>query len=388
VPTNIALASQLERQPNGKIDRQKLLTTNRERPTPSIAIVPPRNELESRLVRIWQDVLNLPQVGVHDSFFALGGHSLSAVMAKFRIEEELQKKVPLATLFRATTVAQLAAELTKPETACDRSLVSLQETGHLPPLFLVHPTAGNALCYLELVRELGGEQPVYGLQSIGLDGQQPPRNSIVDMASAYASELVERQPDGPFVLGGWSMGGIVALEMAQQLVAQGREVPLLVVIDAPLLDANDQLNGTPAWRHFAVAELKNQLGDQSSVDQLVDQLPHDTLPSAEQLQTLLAQSPLADLACAVGSGEELRHHLAVIAANLKAHEEYRAQPYAGRVVLLSAEERLDSLPDCETQWRALVSGELAVHRVPGNHYTMLQAPHVQRLAEHFAAALC
>jgi thioesterase domain-containing protein len=161
------------------------------------------------------------------------------------------------------------------------------------------------------------------------------------------------------------MGGVVALEMAQQLRAAGRDVPLLVAIDAPLLDAEQQVPGDAAIHEFLLAEMGGQLPNDFDVADLVERFRGgDTGPS------------------------EIELHLAVVEANLAAHQHYRAKPYDGNVLLFRPQESLAAaLPNAASQWQRLVTGELQVHDTPGNHYTMLKSPHVEVLARQIAESI-
>src|SRR5439155_12408102 len=171
-------------------------------------------------------------LGIHDNFFELGGHSLIAVPLFAQIEKQFGKRLPLATLFRAPTVADLAAAIESTCTDEQSSLVPIQPNGSRPPFFCVHAIGGNVLEYYDLARHLPSDQPFYSLQSRGLHGKEAPHERIDAMAAHYIKELRELQPNGPYFLGGRSLGGIIAYEMACQLRAQGHEVGLLALLDS------------------------------------------------------------------------------------------------------------------------------------------------------------
>ncbi|MCB9100062.1 MAG: SDR family NAD(P)-dependent oxidoreductase [Anaerolineales bacterium] len=195
--------------------------------------VAPRNEIEQKIADIWQELLGVEQIGIHDDFFDLGGNSLLALRIFAQIEKVLGKKLPLATLMEATTVAKLAAIMggdMAPSVSWS-SLVPIQPNGSKPPLFCVHAAGGNVLLYRDLTRYLGPDQPVYGLQSQGLDGSEPLLTTVEDMAALYLKEIKTVQPEGPYLLGGYCMGGTVALEMAQQLEAEGQKVAMLALFE-------------------------------------------------------------------------------------------------------------------------------------------------------------
>jgi len=192
----------------------------------------PRNSIESQLVKLWEAVLDKRPVGIEDDFFELGGTSLLAARLFAQIEEDFNLRIPLVTLVQAPTIKKLAKVIDQPG-APDawHSLVTIQPGGVRPPLFCIHGESGNLLIYRSLARYLGPDQPIFGLQPQGLDGKQAPLTRIEDMAARYIKELQVIQPEGPYFLAGYCMGGTIAFEMAQQLIGQGQRVDLLALLD-------------------------------------------------------------------------------------------------------------------------------------------------------------
>jgi phthiocerol/phenolphthiocerol synthesis type-I polyketide synthase E len=191
-----------------------------------------QDETEKQLTKIWEEVLGVKPIRRDQSYFQLGGTSLLAVCLFARIEETFNVELPMSTLIEAPTISDLGRILDGNESAPKWSpLVELQRGGSRPPFFCVHGAGGNVLIYRDLARQLGPDQPVYGLQSQGLDGKQPVLTHIEDMASLYISEIRRVQSHGPYLLGGYCMGGTIALEMAERLKLQGEEVALLALFD-------------------------------------------------------------------------------------------------------------------------------------------------------------
>jgi pimeloyl-ACP methyl ester carboxylesterase len=186
-----------------------------------------------QLARIWQDVLGVKSIGLDQNYFDLGGDSPLAVQLFAQIEKAFNVKLPLATLFEAPTIEELARILLR-EASTPRwsPLVAIQPAGSRPPFFCIHGAGGNVLIYRDLSQNLGPDQPFYGLQSPGLDGSRPPLTRIEEMAALYVKEIRTVQPYGPYFLGGYCMGGTIAYEMAQQLRAQGEQVGLLALFDS------------------------------------------------------------------------------------------------------------------------------------------------------------
>jgi thioesterase domain-containing protein/non-ribosomal peptide synthetase component F len=190
------------------------------------------NPTERKLQRIWESLLSTSPIGLNQNYFELGGTSILAVRLFAQIAKEFQRKLPLSILFEAQTVAQLAEVLRTDDASSDWSpLVAIQPNGSRPPFFCIHGGGGNVLIYRDLSRHLGSDQPFYGLQAQGLDGERPCLTTIEEMASLYVNEIRRIQPHGPYHLGGYCMGGTVAYEMAQQLKAQGEKVALLALFD-------------------------------------------------------------------------------------------------------------------------------------------------------------
>jgi phthiocerol/phenolphthiocerol synthesis type-I polyketide synthase E len=186
----------------------------------------------TQLARIWQDLLGVESIGLDQNYFDLGGDSSTAVHMFAQIERVFNIKLPLATLFEAPTIEELGRILLSKSKPMGWSpLVAIQGEGSRPPFFCMHGAGGNILIYRDLARRLGPDQPFYGLQSPGLDGSRAPLTRVEDMAALYANEIQKVQPRGPYFLGGYCMGGTIALEVAQQLQAQGERVALLALFD-------------------------------------------------------------------------------------------------------------------------------------------------------------
>jgi phthiocerol/phenolphthiocerol synthesis type-I polyketide synthase E len=186
----------------------------------------------AKLTEIWQELLGIDPIGIDQNYFDLGGDSSLAVHLFVRIEKVFNVKLPLATLFEAPTIEELARVLGDQTSAPGWStLVPIQPNGSRPPFFCMHPHGGNVLVYRGLAKQMGDDQPFFGLQSQGLDGTQPPLSKIEDMAAVYVKEIRKAQPRGPYFLGGYCMGGILAYEVACQLRQVGEEVALLALFD-------------------------------------------------------------------------------------------------------------------------------------------------------------
>lgn len=190
------------------------------------------NDAEQLLAEIWQDLLGIKEIGIHEDFFGLGGNSLIALRLFNKIEETFNKKIPLATLYQAPTINQLSRVIEQNEIKSNRSsLVEIQSNGSKKPLFLVHGAGGNILLYKDLVSHLGTDQPIYGLQSRSFHGHKIYDYRVEDMAAHYLKEIKSIQPKGPYYLGGYCLGGTISLEIAQQLLANNERVAFLALFE-------------------------------------------------------------------------------------------------------------------------------------------------------------
>ena len=203
------------------------------------------DETSLRLTRIWEEVLGIEPIGAEQNYFDLGGHSLLAVRLFAQIESVFHVRLPLSTLVQAPTIEALADVLRNGDGA-DRwsPLVAIQPGGSRPPFYCVHGGGGNVLIYRGLSQHLGPDQPFYGLQCQGLDGNQPLLTRLEDMAALYVKEVQNFQPHGPYFLGGYCLGGLIALEMAQQFKALGEDCAMVAMFDTVNLST---LNRATFW---------------------------------------------------------------------------------------------------------------------------------------------
>ena len=417
VPAVFVRLDALPLTPSGKVDRRALPAPGRTRSDLERAFVAPRDALELQLAHLWEEVLNVRPIGVADNFFELGGHSMAAVRLFALIENKLGRRLPLAAVFQGATIEHLAGILRhNANPAAHPCLVAIQPGGAKPPLFLIHPAGGHVFPYIHLAYALGRDQPCYGLQARGLEEGQDPQACIEDMAACYIEALRTVQAEGPYLLGGWSMGGVVAFEMAQQLLAQGQRVALLALLDAriPAPDEHfveEDLEATllaDVVRYFGLS-----LGPWESLLQL---------PKHELLTRVLQQAKVAGLVPPDIQASQAQRFLELCKADFRATRHYALRRYAGRLTLFKASEagpqivsdlatrsdptrppeasgvRAGSGPaertpaagqssDPTLGWSQWAAGGVEVHVVPGNHANMVYKPHVEVLAERLRACV-
>jgi len=352
VPSEFVFLQSMPLTPNGKIDRRALPTSKFESPLETIHAATADDPLQAQLIKIWEELLGRKPIGIQDNFFDLGGHSLLAARLMHRVKQVHGKTLPLAVLLQAPTVEQLAAVLRDGWSRHWSCLVAIQPKGLRPPFFCVHGVGGNVVGFQQLAQHMKPDYPFYGLQSQGLDGKRPCHTRIEDMAAHYLDEIRTVQAKGPYQLGGFSLGGLVAYEMACQLLAGGEDVSLLVLFD------------TYASNPKPVNE------------SLLDLLRHPTRVQLWQLPEVLRKKVRRTVR-AWRLPEDLKK---VGRTNARAAEQYRLRPYSGKATLLRAGDTWRVSEDPYAEWGQL-AGTLKTIRIPGAHMDILREPHVNRLAE-------
>lgn len=350
IPSAFIMLDELPLTVNGKVARNALPASGgaKTRAEAGRRFVAPRNAVEEQLSEIWQAELHLESISMDDRFLELGGHSLLALRLLSRINQQFNSNLSLEALLQAETIGEMA-QLLNPaiEQAAPWSpLVQLQTAaaGETElPFFCVHPATGSPFAYMELARQL--KRQFYGLRSRVVE----PLTSIAAMAAHYLEAVRAVQPNGPYLLGGWSMGGLVAYEMAVQLQAQGATVGLVALMDrAALIEPPRSEAELRELFEAVVANVKEQVRASESVTQF--------------------------------NSEEYRQYWQVFVNNYRATEAYQAPRYEGRVVLLSSEESKEFAADETLGWDSLAA-EVEVHHVPGSHNSMILAPHVEVVGE-------
>jgi thioesterase domain-containing protein/acyl carrier protein len=318
-----------------------------------------------QLIPIWERVLQRSPIGVNDNFFDLGGDSLLAVNLFFEIEQAFGREMPPVMIYQAPTIAALAAELDLPSASRFPALVLLKPGNNEPPIFIAHGLGGSVIDFYQLVKYIDSPQSIYGMQARGIDGVDEPFDRIEDLAQFYLDAIREIQPHGPYYLVGYSLGGLVTLEMAQRLTQDGEKVALLALLESypyskflslgqrlrlaarvakhraytvsrlPVRDALTYIM-LPSRRRFYFARIINQNGDGNS---------RHALPNAEVVSPTMQRA--RDTAYLALSRYQPRH-------------------YAGKIKFVRAEILTDFPDDPVTVWKNLVA-EFECATVPGDH---------------------
>jgi amino acid adenylation domain-containing protein len=405
VPSVIVGLERLPLTANGKVARSALPAPGRELEQAK-GHVEPRDDVERTLVDIWQELLGRAPIGVRDNFFDLGGHSLLAARLVFRINALLDHNLPVSSLIQAPTIEQLGELVRAKDTAqLWQPLVELQSgSASQRPIFLVHGAFGDVLCYADLAHELGTGQPCYVLQAIGLDGVSQPLDRVEDMARAYIEQVRAVQPQGPYCLAGYSMGGTIAYEMAQQLQAHGEQIALLGIFDHP--PSNGLRARPPAWPVFVGRFTRHLMINIPHWVAMARGVSMRSWPAALRERAYLGRRTLSSMVSARQPGivhlvDELQRinglqYLAewpayrrrVLELQHEAMYAYKPRAYAGGITLFRARRQpLMSPHDPSLGWADLVQGQIEVVEVKGNHNGILRYPQVRTLAAHLRPLL-
>jgi amino acid adenylation domain-containing protein len=372
VPAVFTWMEALPRTTSGKLDRRAL-------PEPDGGVdgaehVPPKPGMEERLAAVWKDVLGVDRLGAHDDFFDLGGQSILATRLVARLRGELGVDVPVAMLVQAPTVEAMARALAAGERAVRLPLVPLQTFGDRPPLFMVHPAGGHVICYRGLAVSLAPDQPVYGLQPRGLEDGMEPIDSLPEMAAYYVEAIRRFRPRGPYRLGGWSFGGVVAWEMARQLRAADETVDLLALLDtSPLTD--EAIAADPRDPAEVMMQTIGGYAGLMAAERIrMDEVRH--LPPREMALAMIRH--VADERLLPEARADVLIALTrVRGANLQAQATYDLQPYDGHLTYFRTEASAEAqlLSSAQAFWSSRAA-ETTVVPVTGNHGTILHEPHV------------
>ncbi|MFO7904615.1 MAG: thioesterase domain-containing protein [Pirellulaceae bacterium] len=415
VPTLFETLNALPRTASGKLDRHSL-PRPRQRDRQSRPFVPPRTPLEHFLIDACKKTLSIETVGLRDSFYELGGTSIQGATLLAMLQEELGQRIHTTALFDLTEIGDLAAYLAQhypeavarrfgPESASpapdpetesqplhplgqsppaarlpEELIVPIQPRGAETPLIMVHPPGGIVVCYQPLAHCLGDEQPLYGIRARGLHGEPDLPTDLVAMASEYVEAIRSISPTGPYCLGGWSLGGVVAYEMAQQLLKQGDSVRMLLLLDTTIPQG-------PANQRYCAQETNTGLeyGLDITLEELAELGPDQQLPylwdHARKLGVIDETAPESLVQQVLNDLKKLFH------LHFQLASEYRIEPYPGHITLMrpsDAPVEIATTPD--RGWRQLAE-QVDVHFVPGQHHSMVKEPHVNVLARKLAQCL-
>ncbi|HKV41941.1 MAG TPA: amino acid adenylation domain-containing protein [Blastocatellia bacterium] len=411
-PSTAVILPRMPLTPNGKVDRRALADAADWWRDP-FAYVAPTTRTEELIARIWEEMLGVKPIGLNHNFFDLGGHSLLAIRVLSRIREATGLSIPLAAIFQSPTVGQLAQILDGKAPLTDVSgLVEIQKGDERPALYLVPGIGGGLADFANLAPAIGPDQAVWVFTAFGANDIRP---SVEETAEAYVEQLLELQPSGPYLIGGWSFGAVVAFEMAKRLRSRNKGVALLVLFDmvAPLQEG---LRAMVAVSTKGSDDDASQVlfGGEASEPRVMAALVAEITRGAanvhlEEIETLSRQDMLKLLVDRVKSSntippdipsDVLSDWFCGYADRFRAMARYHPTVYPGRIVLFTARKLPADNPAFRARhaslgatlgWDQLVDGaaggEVEVHSVNGSHFTMLEAPDVSALGTSVAEVI-
>ena len=405
IPSSIVQLETFPLTPNGKVDRRALPLP--EQLVQHEEIVAPRNELEQKLVKIWQKVLCKDAISVTANFFDLGGHSLLAVNLLTEIEQSFKTSLALETFLSAPTIEELASILSQTTSVSDSLLFAIRTTGSKPPLFLINAVGTGMLAYKLLAKYLDPELPVYGIRALGMDDNRTPHNRIEQMADAYIREMRSVQPEGPYFIAGLCTGGTVAFEMANMLSSQGLEIAFLGLIDSTArprlakstdeMPARELVSSSPTLferailHNFVLRGLNNWFGVLVNPRlKLKDKLSFSS-DMVEQLRKKI-NDKLETLTYSNSDRDTLPYSVRrsrVYQAGIDALLNYTPPIYrGGKVHLFRAPDNPEHVHhNYQLGWDEFVTDKLEIHEVLGDQTTMLFEPHIHVLADRLDSCL-
>lgn len=383
VPPFFVYMESLPLTPNGKIDRKELERLNTIEIHKAKALIKPKDLLEEKLVQIWQKLLCLKEISTDDNFFELGGHSILAAQMFAELEKETGKKIPLATLFKHQTISEIADTIHSDEWRENWSpLVLIKEGDEKAPLFLIHGAEGNVLLYRDLAGHLDDAQPVYGLQSRGLNGSDYAPESIEEMAYDYIEAIKKVQPEGPYNLGGYCLGGTIAFEIAQQLMVKGEEIKNLFLIETynecVSLFTNsfgDRTKEKIENLRFHFENLKSLNGSDKKI----------FLKHKAEIATRRTFARINSLSSKMGFKTNEDPETSAATRTLRelndsAQTKYIPESYKGKTILLKPKVSFSCEPDENFGWKDFIQGEFKVYNLDLAPRGMLMEPFVEETA--------
>nr|WP_231873860.1 non-ribosomal peptide synthetase [Luteibacter rhizovicinus] len=372
---------------NGKVDRKAL-------PAPEVmhddtGYVAPATPTETAIAAVWAEVLKVDRVGVTDDFFELGGHSLLATQLVSQLRKRSVTDLELRDLFSYPTLGALAAFVDSSKTSdLHPNLVPIRPSGKANPLFLIHAIGGGVQYAFDLAQHLDADQPVYALAATGLAEGETPYSSMAELATVYLDAIRQVQPSGPYYLAGWSLGGMIAYEIAHRLLSSGKAVHFVGMIDtsSPAMRArllaehpitSDECRALLTWitdvNHVADARLHPAFGE------LMD------LARQGDIDAMLAVCKREALIPSHLDAGQVARTLALYRASARAADDYRALPAKAPVTFFAADRGEGD--DLTLGWNDLLGKHLRVSRIGGSHLSIVRPPYIEKLARDIAGRL-
>jgi thioesterase domain-containing protein/acyl carrier protein len=387
VPAHWILLESLPLTPGGKVDRRALARMAADYREAVREDVAPRTSLEMQLAQIWVRVLGREQVSIQENFFDLGGHSLLALQALNAIREELHICLAPGSIFAAPTIAEMARMLAREEQPAFSCLAPIKQAQGRLPLFCLHPAGGEVWFYRALAALLEKNQPVYGLQSLALQDGVPEQASIEAMVRTYAAALRAQQPQGPYALFGWSLGGVLAVALAAELERAGQQVSFVGLLDAHL-DSQESTERDPLevlGTAFAGSLFRafTALGPQAQEHFRAELL---ALPRPARVTRALAWGKEQGVLPDYLSEAAFAAQVTLIETHSDLLAGYRPPPIQAPLMVWWARETAIE-EQARTAWTQYTRSSVVQEVLAGDHFTIMHAPHLQAVARQLTHLL-
>ncbi|MBB6498128.1 non-ribosomal peptide synthetase [Pedobacter cryoconitis] len=381
IPSVFVWLMEFPRNSSGKIDKKLLPAPDHLHAGDLSKYTAPQTETEITIVRLWEELLNVKEIGIDDNFFELGGHSLIAIQFMIQIEKANGHGLPLATLFEYPTVRTLGKLLDGQSKLTNyTSLVPIKPSGTKTPIYIVHGAGYNVLNFSGIGLLLDDDQPVFGIQAQGLDGVEVPMDNMEDIARNYVESILEQNPSGPYALAGYSFGGYVVIEMARQLREMGHEIKMLGIFDTNA--RNLDLHGST--RDIFLKRLKMQI---PKLKWIVRSLINRPLPTLIYQKNIFKYKLMELFGISHQEKEEEQSGIYEIMRRIDekydiAYMNYKLTPFDEKIHLFRATDNIYFVEDYKyLGWQKYAMKGVEVHDVSGDHKTMLLAPHDKGFAK-------
>lgn len=399
IPEAIVVMNSLPLLPTGKVDRKSLPDPSNDRPELRTQYIAPRDAYEARLAKIWEQVLGVRPIGMRDEFFDLGGSSLNAMRLIAKVSNEFNEDLPQASLLQAPTIEQQAVLLRSGQPTRPKArLVGIQPEGTRAPFFCISPRVVDVLAYRTLALELGEQQPFFALYAVGFPPRPEGVSRVEHEARVFAQDILRAAPNGPLVLGGYSHGGIVALEAARQLRRAGRQVLMLVMLDVYGPEYRQMAGILPSAAYRPLQVIRSA---QRSISEFVPWV-HFHFRTIRRIRWRDRWLYLSGKARnhLRWWGLRLRRGARSVVMSLKrvggerprtvgkSFRNYEPSPYDGPVALFKASvQPLGIVRDEWMGWRGVLTGKVRMITVPGQHDSILFGPRISYLADELGGLL-
>jgi len=386
IPSVFVWIKEFPRTGSGKIDRLALPVPDQLHFANQSTCIAPQTDTEKQIAKIWEELLQIKDIGIDDNFFEMGGHSLIAVQFMIQIEKTNGHGLPLATLFEYPTIRTLARLFDgQNRPTAYTPLVPIKPSGSKTPIYIVHGGGYNVLNFSGIGLHVDSEQPVFGIQAQGLDGIGEPMDNMEDIARYYIESILAQNPTGPYALAGYSFGGYVVIEMARQLRLIGHDIKLLAIFDTNAKNLDFHGNGMGVY----VEKIKKQLPKFWWIVKSFFRNPKKTLTyQGYWLSKKMNFIPGMDTAAEHPDGAIYEIMRRIDEKYEIAYQAYKLTPFDEKIHLFRATDNIYFVEDYKyLGWKKYAKKGVEVYDVPGDHKTMLLAPNDKSFARKLQEVL-